>query len=172
VGSTIALGLEGSISAGIEAEVTRVAGMYGYALDSGVDAAEEDARSGLAELMERLALRVVLLLRAPANASAPLAQGVDDELRRWEETGPTTAFAEFLRQVAQVAEARSLKLVVCFAAEWYEGDWVRLHEGSLSDLLAMLTRAGTWAEYLYVPKTGHWQEVDERPLVFRVRRPE
>lgn len=151
-------------------EVMELAKSFGYGVVVGLERAEGDAQEGLRELMECFQLTKCLLLRVPPDAPAPLARGIEDELVAWAVHDREPDFARFLERVQ--ASGRSLvphpQVAICFAAEWYAGDRVRLQEGTVEMLLALLRPHGTWCQRLFVPASGSWQDVDEVPLVFRL----
>ena len=62
----------------------KVAGSYGYELISGVEHSEIDVRSGILQAALALNWRSVFLLKAPIDAPASLAYGIDKEMLDFE----------------------------------------------------------------------------------------
>jgi phage tail protein X len=167
MGATIAIGVRTRDGRLVDL-IARLAKTSEYGVVVGMGNAEKDAAQGLAEVFECFGLTHFILLQVPKDAPAPLARGIEDELSDWVVNDQYPEFARFVKSLEKLASED--ELLICFAAEWYARDRVRLHEGSAEDLLAILRPYGTWCQRLFVPACGGWQNVDEVPLVFRFKQ--
>jgi hypothetical protein len=149
-------------------ELEAIADQYGYGIESNLDNAENDMKTGLSELSTALKWDSVALLKTPKDNVAALAFDIQEDLRAWECEDSRPKFYDFLLSVSLLLKSHCKEFYVFFSGEWYEGDRVRLEQGYIEDLLTFLKRPANWNEKLYVPKSKRYQYSDEVPLIYRV----
>lgn len=166
--TTIGLAYSSTNSADLFNEVESLANTYGYGLVDGLDAAEEDAISGIRNAMKTFSLRLVHLLQSPIDRNIALAPGIDRELLDFELTGKPPKFFRFLTDLRALLSGKCEVIYVFFSCEWYEDTRARFSYGSMDGLITLLSSPGNWNIRYIIGGTNIVQDTDETPLIFRV----
>ena len=169
---SVAVGI-GLKSVGVGRELSKrlkiIANEYGYGVETNLNNAESDMKSGLSELHVALNWNLMALLKTPKDNSAALAFDIQEDLGAWECEDRRPIFYDFLLAAFLLLKNYCDEFYVFFSGEWYEGDRIRMEQGYIEELLAFLKRPANWNEKLYVPQSGHYQYSDEVPLVYKVK---
>ena len=166
--TTITISILDVLEEGVVSRIRDIAHGYNYALDVGLDSAENDVRRGLSEASLALGWKTLLVIRAPSNSKANLAFGVQEEFTDWEVKGILPKFFSCVTRVDDELKQYSNPYWVCFAAEWPANARIRLEEGKVIGLIEYLKQPANWYQRLYVVRTGVIQYSDEIPFVFKV----
>lgn len=166
--TAVGIGLQKTGEGEFLKELEIIADQFGYGVETDIDNAENDMRSGLSEIFAALSWNSLVLLKTPKSNSAALAFEIQEDLRAWECGSSRPKFYDFLLSVSLLLKNHCNEFCVFFSGEWYEGDRVRMEQGYIEDLLVFLKRPANWNEKLYVPKSKRYQYSDEVPLIFRV----
>lgn len=167
--TAIGIAIKASEEGALTEAMIALADQHGYGVESDLNKAEDDMKTGLAEVMEAFGLNKVMLLKAPKSSKVALAFDIEEDLRLWESEKKRPVFFDFLLAASSLLKEYGSCFYVFFSGEWYEGDRIRLEKGHIEDLITFLQRPANWNERLFVPKTGCYQESDEVPLVYKVR---
>ncbi len=165
--TTIAMAFEDEISELLLSKLREIAHRYGYSLIYGLNSAETDVLKGIQQATETLNWKTHLFIKAPMQCKGTLAFGIQEELCCLETEGKVPSFFGFLGQLNCELKPLNVACWFIFAGEWYEDESVQFLEGTFDELVNYLKRPGNWYQRLFVVSTGHFQDSDELPLIFK-----
>lgn len=167
--STIGIGYAIQDDTDLFAELEVLANKYDYGLLNGLGYAELDMRAGAEIAQKHMGWKHVVLLQSPRDREVALGFGVDQELTAFITKGKPPRFFQFLKELNAMCSDKCSKLSIFFSGEWDAKDRVQYSSGPIDDLIAFLSKQGSWCIVYLIPETGHLQVSDEIPLLFDVK---
>lgn len=150
----------------IEEQLCNLCDQQNYVIEFGDNACPQDLRNGVKIVLERFSIQLIGFLRNPKNLSENEAISIGTALDYGKNT---EIFFDFLRQVRNIVfNEKIAEFVVLFATGWSTTQRVRKREGTIDDLLFLLSQPCSWEEEYYEPHTDSYWCSDDYPLVFTV----
>jgi len=164
--TTIGIGYSSVDNTNLSEKIELLANSFGYGLLSGIGNAESDVKDGLEIAVEHEGWEHLLFLQSPRDSGASLAFGIHEELTALEMERKRPKFFDFLMKLSELCSGRCSKIGIFFSGEWYKEDRVRFSNGTVNDLISLLSMPGHWGMRYMIPETGHIQDSDEIPLLY------